>query len=183
MKFAATQKLQKMNDLEQSRGIYIQAPKELFMTYLMLCLVVVKKWDNHSKNIWDKLWFLCEIAPCGNSSVFVFQEFLASIKKNSFWQKDWAIVYNSSEIFLICPKFLSHKLFGNLWCNLHIPCLLLIVQFVSLAVKRKFGKALKKSHNIIYMIVWKFFFYFLCLYEQLQFLKTTISRLKFTSSF
>ena len=82
MKFAATQKLQKMNDLEQSRGTYIQAPKELFITYLTRCLVVLKSCYNHSKNIWDKLWFLCEIAPCGNSLIFVFQEFLASIEKN-----------------------------------------------------------------------------------------------------
>ena len=51
MKFAATQKLQKMNDLEQSRGTYIQAPKELFITYLTLCLVVLKSCYNHSKNI------------------------------------------------------------------------------------------------------------------------------------
>ena len=35
---------------------------------------------NYSKNIWDKLCFSCEIAPYGNSSISIFQKFLASIK-------------------------------------------------------------------------------------------------------
>ena len=43
--------------------------------------VSVKEIYNPGQNISDKLYFFCEIAPYGKSSIFVFQEFFASIDK------------------------------------------------------------------------------------------------------
>ena len=37
--------------------------------------------DNHSQNIWDKLWFSFETAHYLKSLIFVFQEFFACIDK------------------------------------------------------------------------------------------------------
>ena len=37
---------------------------------------------NHRQNVWDKLWFSCEIGHYRKSSISIFQEFLASIEKN-----------------------------------------------------------------------------------------------------
>ena len=34
--------------------------------------------DNHSQNIWDKLYFSCEIVHYGKSSISVFQEIFTS---------------------------------------------------------------------------------------------------------
>ena len=34
--------------------------------------------DNHSQNIWDKLYFSCEIAHYGKSLISVFQEIFTS---------------------------------------------------------------------------------------------------------
>ena len=36
---------------------------------------------NQSQNIWDWLWFWCDIVQCWKNLVFVFEEFFASIKK------------------------------------------------------------------------------------------------------
>ena len=36
---------------------------------------------NHGQNIRDKLQFLCEIGHYGKSSISIFQEFFASMKK------------------------------------------------------------------------------------------------------
>ena len=36
---------------------------------------------NPGKNISDKLYFLCEIAPYGKSSISIFQECFASVEK------------------------------------------------------------------------------------------------------
>ena len=38
--------------------------------------------DSHSKNVWDWIYFSCEIAHYEKSFASVFQEWLTSIKKN-----------------------------------------------------------------------------------------------------
>ena len=35
--------------------------------------------DNHLQNIWDKIYFSCEITHYGKNSISIFQEFFASI--------------------------------------------------------------------------------------------------------
>ena len=39
---------------------------------------------NHGQNIWEKLWFLCEIAHYEKSSISIFKESFASIDKILF---------------------------------------------------------------------------------------------------
>ena len=36
---------------------------------------------NHSENIWDWLWFSCEVAHYGKNLISAFEEFFANIKK------------------------------------------------------------------------------------------------------
>ena len=36
---------------------------------------------NHSENIWDWIWFSCEIAHYGKNLISAFEEFFANIKK------------------------------------------------------------------------------------------------------
>ena len=40
----------------------------------------------------------------GTSSISIFQKFLISIEKVSFWQENWAVVYNSTK-FCDSPDF------------------------------------------------------------------------------
>ena len=65
--------------------------------------------DNHSKNIWDKLWILCEIAPYGKSSISIFQEFLTSIEKT------FILVGRLGTSFLILASFKIFLIFPNFW--------------------------------------------------------------------
>ena len=84
--------------------------------------------------------------------------FSGSIANFLFWQKDWALGYNSMK-FSDFPdisefrKIPSLKLFGNSWDNLHIPSLLLRVTLRFTYGERKIWWNIKKSQNIMTMIV------------------------------
>ena len=43
--------------------------------------LLMECWYNYRQNIWDKLYFLCEIAHCGKGSASNYQNFFASIEK------------------------------------------------------------------------------------------------------
>ena len=40
--------------------------------------------DSHLQNAWEKLLFLCEIAPYGKSSIPILEEVLPSTEKKNF---------------------------------------------------------------------------------------------------
>lgn len=40
--------------------------------------------DNHLQNAWEKLLFLCEMAPYGKSSIPILEEVLPSTEKKNF---------------------------------------------------------------------------------------------------
>ena len=67
---------------------------------------------NHSQNIWDKLYFSCEIAHCVFQFLF-FRRFLQVLKKVSF-REEWGLGNNSIKFwnlpdFFLFPKVLSLK--------------------------------------------------------------------------
>ena len=54
---------------------------------------------NQGQNIWHKLQISCKIAHYGKSSIFIFKEPFASIKKYSFWEGGWELGYNSMKFW------------------------------------------------------------------------------------
>ena len=83
-----------------------------------------------------------------------FKIFLIVLKKNSFWEEDWALGYNSTkfwdlpDIFLFL-KVLSLKSFFNSWDNWNIQCLLLVNALFHV-MKEKIGqtsKSLNYDHD------------------------------------
>ena len=111
---------------------------------------ILKKFSfkhNHSKNIWDKVWFSCKIVPYGKSSISTFWQFLASIEKIYILALRLALYYHSSKLYL--------KSFGKSYTPL-----LLIIALRFNCGERKIWQNIKKSQNIISMIVWKFSFDF-----------------------
>ena len=57
-------------------------------------------------DIWGKLWFLCEMAPCGGALVSTFRHFSASVGEFWLWAGHWVIIPWGLEIFLIFPNLL-----------------------------------------------------------------------------
>ena len=85
---------------------------------------ILKKFSfkhNHSKNIWDKVWFSCKIVPSWKSSVSIFWQFLASIEKISILALRLALYYHSSKLYLksfgksYTPLLLITALLFQLW--------------------------------------------------------------------
>ena len=105
--------------------------------------------DNYGQT--DKLTLhFMSTAHYGKSSISIFQEFLAIIDK--MLEEDWTPGYISMR-FWDFPEILSLKLFGNSWSNQHIPCLLLVITLHFTCGKRQIWQIIKKSQNIITMIV------------------------------
>ena len=50
-------------------------------------------------SIWNKLWFSWKIAPYGKVRFLFFRSFWLVLRKFSFWQEDWALVYNSGKFW------------------------------------------------------------------------------------
>ena len=80
--------------------------------------------------------------PTGKVQFLFFSSFWLLLKKFSFWQEDWALVYNSSKFwdfldFSLFPKILSLASFSNLWGNSCTPCLLLIIALHFTSGERK----------------------------------------------
>ena len=100
---------------------------------------------NLSQDIWDQLWFWCEIVHYEKSLISVFQEFFASINKRFVLAGDWALGYHSRRFGHFLRKVsqvhwtlswcfqiswdhsLKSKSFSNSWGNSHIACLYVII--------------------------------------------------------
>ena len=107
--------------------------------------------DNYGQTYKLTLHFMLT-AHYGKSSISIFQEFLAIIAKIFMLEEDWTPGYISMR-FWDFPEILSLKLFGNSWSNLHIPCLLLVITLHFTCGKRQIWQIIKKSQNVITMIV------------------------------
>ena len=113
-----------------------------------LCLQMkISCCNNHRQNIWDKVYFSCEIGQFGESSISIFQFPISCWywkKKNHFRRrtKHWTTIQWSFEIFLILPDFPgSHSTsFGS---SYNIPCLSLTIKLRFTCAERKFGKTSK----------------------------------------
>ena len=111
---------------------YAQFPKKQWNTFSY----------NHPQNIWDKLWFSCEIAHCGKNSISISLEILASADSQfGGTNKCWAIILWSLEVFLIFPDFLISEVIQQLVRQLVCTSLLLIIRFISLVVNINFGQS------------------------------------------
>ena len=92
---------------------------------------------------------------------FYFSAVFASINKIFILGDDWLLGYNSN--FMMFWDFsdlswfpdLSWSLisFGNSWGNSYIPCLLLIITLRSTCGEKKVWQSIKKSQNIMSIIV------------------------------
>ena len=132
----------------KSARIYI----ELFVTGLQPPISMWKQPQLFKKHLRAALVFMWN-AHYGKSSISVFQKILASINKIFIsggrlrTKHDSMMIWHFRDISLF-PKILSLKLFGNSWGN----------SYMSIC------STIKKSQNIMNMMVCKIFFYFLCFY-------------------
>ena len=99
---------------------------------------------------------------------FFLQQFFASINKifplgRRLDTRLWFYVLSFSGSFLIFSDLIlrSH---GNSWGNSYISCLLLIIMLCFTCGEQKNWQNIKKSQNIMFIIVYKFLFCFLCIY-------------------
>ena len=84
--------------------------------------------------------------------------FLLLLTKISFWQGDWTLGYHSMRFshfsgFSYFPKILSLKSFRNSWGNSYIPCLYVIVTYRFTCGERKIWWNIRKSQNVMKMIL------------------------------
>ena len=94
---------------------------------------------------------------------------LLVLTKFLFFQGAWVLGSHSMKFrhFLniyYFPKILSLKSFGNSRCNSWMPCLCVTIAHPFTCSQRLIWQNIKKSQNIMNLIVWKFFFCFLCFY-------------------
>ena len=111
---------------------------------------------NYSQKIWRMPWFLCEMLQCWKGSISVFQGFLLVLAIFSFQGEDWAqaVVLWGHDFFLVYPSFLNCTSFGNSWSNsLVYVSLLPVIMLLFTCGERKICSSIKKSQNIINMIV------------------------------
>ena len=99
---------------------------------------------------------------------FFLQQFFASINKifplgRRLDTRLWFYVLSFSGSFLIFSDLIlrSH---GNSWGNSYISCLLLIIMLCFTCGEQKNWQNIKKSQNIMFIIVYTFLFCFLCIY-------------------
>ena len=122
-------------------------------TYLQLLANHLASY-NYSKDIWDKLWFSCEIALSGKVQYLFFSSFWLVLEHIWFWRQDWAPVYYSNTFpdfpdFSLFPKIVSLKSFSNSRGNSYTPCLLLIIAFYFTCGERKIWQN-TKSPTILF---------------------------------
>ena len=92
----------------------------------------------------------------GKVQFVFFSSFLLVLTKFSFWEEDWALGYNSMKFWDfpdISQKILSLKSFGNSWGNSYKLYLLLIVRLRFTCGESKICSTIKKSQNIMRMVV------------------------------
>ena len=111
-----------------------------------------------TKNLRVTLVFMWNNALRGKFNFYFTKSFLLVLTKFSFSQEDWALGYYSLNFLEFpdiswFPEILSYKLFGNSWENSFMPCLLLIITFLFIHGEMKIWQNIKKSQNIMKMII------------------------------
>ena len=112
---------------------------------------------DHLQNIWEKLWFSCEIAHYRKSSISVFREIFVSTDKiliSGGGTEHQAIILWRFEIFLIFSNFLRSLVLSqsaSREANVYTRLLLIILLRFSCG-ETKICSTIKKPRNIMNMI-------------------------------